>query len=111
MTYPTYRTNCCEIGDGKQRTTLHDNHAMNDQQLLRRLVGFDSVSRNSNLPIADFLCEYLDRPGVRIQRNPSPDGTKTNLVIAFGPDTDEHRNGLVLSGHMDVVPADEEGVS
>ena len=71
---------------------------MNDQQLLSRLVGFDSVSRNSNLPIADFLCEYLDRPGVRVQRNPSPDGTKTNLVIAFGPDTDEHRNGLVLSG-------------
>ncbi|MCH7473976.1 MAG: M20/M25/M40 family metallo-hydrolase, partial [Gemmatimonadetes bacterium] len=82
---------------------------MNDQQLLRQLVGFDSVSRNSNLPIADFLCEYLDRPGVGIQRNPSPDGTKTNVVITFGPDTDEHRNGLVLSGHMDVVPADEEG--
>ncbi len=82
---------------------------MNDQQLLRQLVGFDSVSRNSNLPIADFLCEYLDRPGVGVQRNPSPDGTKTNVVITFGPDTDEHRNGLVLSGHMDVVPADEEG--
>ncbi len=82
---------------------------MNDQQLLTRLVGFDSVSRNSNLPIADFLCEYLDRPAVHIQRNPSPDGTKTNLVIAFGPDTDKRRNGLVLSGHMDVVPADEEG--
>ena len=45
---------------------------------------------------------------MRINRNLSPDGTKTNLVIGFGPETDEHRNGLVLSGHLDVVPADED---
>ena len=81
---------------------------MDDRELLRRLVAFDSVSHRSNLPIADFLCDYLDRPGVRVDRNLSPDGTKTNLVIGFGPETDEHRNGLVLSGHLDVVPADED---
>lgn len=71
-------------------------------------MSFDSVSRNSNLPIADFICDYLDRPGVRIQPNRSPDGTKTNLVIAFGPPGDDERRGLVLSGHMDVVPAEED---
>jgi acetylornithine deacetylase len=70
-------------------------------------VGFDSTSRNSNLPIADFICNYMDRPAVRIERNPSSDGNKTNLVISLGPEADEDRNGLVLSGHMDVVPADE----
>jgi acetylornithine deacetylase len=43
---------------------------------------------------------------VTITRNPSPDGAKTNLVIAAGPEH-EDRAGLVLSGHMDVVPADE----
>jgi acetylornithine deacetylase len=43
---------------------------------------------------------------VRIERNASADGTKTNLVVTTGPDA-EDRNGLVLSGHMDVVPADE----
>lgn len=74
-------------------------------ELLRRLVAFDSTSRNSNLPIADFICSYVDRPGVRIWRNASQDGDKTNLVIVAGPDGD--REGLVLSGHMDVVPADE----
>ena len=82
---------------------------LSDAELLARLVGFDSTSRNSNLPIADFLCDYLDRPGVRIARNPSPEGDKTNVIAWLGPEPEEGRRGLVLSGHMDVVPADEEG--
>jgi acetylornithine deacetylase len=82
---------------------------LSDAELLARLVGFDSTSRNSNLPIADFLCDYLDRPGARIARNLSPDGTKTNVIAWLGPEPEGDRRGLVLSGHMDVVPADEEG--
>ena len=79
---------------------------LDDRALLSRLVGFDTTSRESNLPLADFLADYLDRPGVRVARNPSADGAKTNLVVAVGPETDD-REGLVLSGHMDVVPAEE----
>jgi acetylornithine deacetylase len=82
---------------------------LSDADLLARLVAFDSTSRNSNLPIADFLCDYLDRPGVRIDRNPSPDGAKANVIAWIGPPPGEGRDGLVLSGHMDVVPAEEEG--
>jgi acetylornithine deacetylase len=82
---------------------------LSDAELLARLVGFDSTSRNSNLPIADFLCDYLDRPGVRIARNPSPDGGKTNVIAWLGPEPEGDRRGLVLSGHMDVVPAEEAG--
>jgi acetylornithine deacetylase len=77
-------------------------------ELLGRLVAFDTTSKNSNLSLADFVCDYLDRPGVRITRNPSADGLKTNLVIRVGPETNpDTRNGVVLSGHMDVVPAAE----
>ncbi len=83
------------------------NAILSDVELLRRLVGFDSTSRNSNLPIADFICDYLDRPGVRVTRHPSPDGEKTNLVVLVGPEPDADRAGLMLSGHMDVVPAEE----
>lgn len=43
---------------------------------------------------------------MRIERNPSSDGGKTNLIIGTGPEADD-RDGLVLSGHTDVVPADE----
>ncbi|MGH7512247.1 MAG: acetylornithine deacetylase [Gemmatimonadales bacterium] len=77
---------------------------LDDRALLARLVAFDTTSHASNIPLADFLAEYLDRTGVRIERNRSADGRKTNLVVAVGPDT-EDRSGLLLSGHMDVVPA------
>jgi len=86
---------------------------LSDAELLARLVAFDTTSRNSNLPLADFLCDYLDRPGIRIERNPSADGTKANLIARLGPETGpeprEDRRGLVLSGHMDTVPAEEAG--
>jgi acetylornithine deacetylase len=82
---------------------------LSDAELLGRLVAFDTTSRNSNLPLADCLCDYLDRPGVRIARNPSADGRKTNVVVWIGPEPDGDRRGLVLSGHMDVVPAEEDG--
>ncbi len=79
-----------------------------DAELLRQLVAFDSRSANSNLPIADFICTYLDRPGTVVERWPSPDGQKVNLVVRMGPEVDpDTRAGLVLSGHLDVVPADE----
>jgi acetylornithine deacetylase len=81
---------------------------LSDADVLRRLVAFDSTSANSNLPIADFICDYLDGPGVRILRNGSPDGRKTNVIALLGPEEgDGARRGLVLSGHMDVVPARE----
>ena len=82
---------------------------ISDKELLGRLVAFDSTSRNSNLPIADFVCEYLDRPGVSVRRNPSPDGTKVNVVAVAGPEPAGDGAGLILSGHLDTVPADEEG--
>jgi acetylornithine deacetylase len=81
---------------------------LSDSELLARLVAFDTTSRNSNLPLADFLCDYLDRPGVRIERNPSADGRKANLIAWIGLEPSGDRRGLVLSGHMDVVPAEEE---
>ena len=81
---------------------------LSDADLLARIVAFDTVSSKSNLPLADFLADYLDRPGVTIERHPSPDGTKANLIVRVGPER-EDRAGLALSGHMDVVPAGEPG--
>ncbi len=75
------------------------------EEFLARLIAFDSTSVHSNLPIADFLCDYLDRPGVRIDRNLSADGEKVNLVVRLGPSAADPGRGLTLSAHMDVVPA------
>src|SRR5687768_3006788 len=79
---------------------------LSDAALLERLVAFDTTSRLSNLPLADFVSDYLDRPAVRVERIWSSDGTKANLIVRVGPDG-EDGEGLTLSGHMDVVPADE----
>ncbi len=81
---------------------------LSDEDLLARLVAFDTTSHRSNLPLVDFLCEYLARPGVRISRHLDPTGDKANLVVEAGPPVDPvTRSGLVLSGHTDVVPAEE----
>ena len=85
----------------------HSLNLLPDHELLRRLVAFDSTSRNSNRPIADFICDYLDHPAIGITPHLSPDGDKVNLVVHLGPPVDDERRGLVLSGHMDVVPAEE----
>lgn len=77
-----------------------------DTDLLARLVAFDTTSAKSNLPLVDFVCDYLDGTGARIHRMPSEDGAKANLAVATGP-AREDREGLTLCGHTDVVPAGE----
>lgn len=71
--------------------------------LERQLIAFDTVSRNSNLNMVDFLAEHLKGLGLRVEFFPSADGSKANLFSTLGaPDTP----GLMLAGHMDVVPVD-----
>ncbi|HCV20890.1 MAG: acetylornithine deacetylase [Arenicellales bacterium] len=76
---------------------------MDAPQLIRTLVGFDTISRDSNLPLIEFVENYLDDQGIRSRRVPSPDGAKSNLVASVGP---ERAGGVILSGHTDVVPVD-----
>ena len=71
--------------------------------LLGALVGFNSVSSLSNLPVIEFIEQYLQKLGVPCQRIPSPDGTKSNLLARIGA---EVAGGVVLSGHTDVVPVE-----
>ena len=78
----------------------------NAKSLLRDLVGFDTTSCNSNLPLVDYVVEYLSRYGVTSKIIRDESGRKANLVACIGPATVP---GIVLSGHTDVVPAREEG--
>jgi acetylornithine deacetylase len=82
---------------------------LSDLELFRRLVSIDSTSANSNLPIADFICNYLDRPDVETFRVPAPDQDKVNLVFWLGPRDRDAARGLMLSGHMDTVPVEQSG--
>ena len=82
---------------------------LGDVDLLSRLVAFPSVSSQSNRPIAEFIADYLDQAAISVQLLDSGDLDKANLIAQVGPPVGEHRGGLVLSGHMDVVPAEESG--
>lgn len=79
---------------------------LNDAELLARLVAFASVSAEPNIPIADFVHEYAERAGCRVWRQAYSDGRKINLLLQRGP---QSAGGLLLSGHLDVVPAHEPG--
>ena len=76
---------------------------LNSVDLLSRLVAFPTVSRDSNLPLIDWVEEYLSGLGARCRRTWNKERTKANLFAAIGPDAP---GGVVLSGHSDVVPVD-----
>lgn len=73
------------------------------REWLARLVSFDTTSRNSNLALIDVVDRYLHDCGVQSYRVPNADGTKSNLYAVIGPNA---ADGVVLSGHTDVVPVD-----
>lgn len=76
--------------------------------LLRDLVRFDTTSDRSNLDFISYVESYLGAHGVPSFRVYDDTGLKANLVASFGP---VDRPGYILSGHTDVVPADEAGWS
>ena len=73
------------------------------REMIAKLVSFDTTSRNSNLPLIEFVSDYLERHGVSIAHVPNAEGTKANLYATLGPN---EPGGIVLSGHTDVVPVD-----
>jgi len=76
---------------------------MNSKQMIEQLVGFNTVSRDSNLSLIDFVQNYLDDYDIPSTRVVSDDGEKSNLYATIGP---LEEGGVVLSGHTDVVPVD-----
>jgi acetylornithine deacetylase len=71
--------------------------------ILGKLVAFDTTSRNSNLPLLDWVEDYLAGHGITGERVYDETGQKANLWVTIGP---RDVAGYVLSGHVDVVPVD-----
>lgn len=76
---------------------------VSSRALLETLIGFATVSRDSNLALIEFIRDYLARHGVQSELFHNDERTKANLFATIGP---QHRGGVVLSGHTDVVPVD-----
>jgi acetylornithine deacetylase len=77
-------------------------------EILARLIAEPTVSRTSNLALLDYVESLLRPAGARIERFAHPDGSRANLFATIGPDGP---NGVVLSGHTDVVPVEGQAWS
>jgi acetylornithine deacetylase len=74
---------------------------MNSEEILARLVAFDTTSTTSNLELIDFIRNLLDDHSVKSQLVHNDDHSRANLYATIGPDD---IGGVMLSGHTDVVP-------
>jgi len=76
---------------------------LRSRALLEKLIGFATVSRDSNLALIEFVRDYLHALGVECELIYNAERTKANLLATVGPQV---AGGIVLSGHTDVVPVD-----
>ncbi len=72
-------------------------------EMIRRLVAFDTTSRDSNLPLIEWVRHYLADHDVACELVLDDTGKKANLYATLGP---AGVGGICLSGHTDVVPVD-----
>jgi acetylornithine deacetylase len=79
---------------------------MNALNFAQDLIAFDSVSRQSNIAISDYVAEQLKRLQFEVERLEYVDEhgvRKANLVAKRGPGV----GGVGYFAHTDVVPADD----
>ena len=74
---------------------------LTSEDILGRLIAFDTTSTSSNLLLIDFVRNLLEDQGVASQLVLSEDNERANLYTTIGPDD---IGGVMLSGHTDVVP-------
>ena len=84
------------------------NHPQNSIDWLTHLIGFDTVSRHSNLALIHDVRAYCGDLGLEIDLTFNEAQDKANLFVTVpaGKNADIISGGLVLSGHTDVVPVD-----
>ena len=71
--------------------------------LMEKLISFPTVSRDTNIPLIDWVADYLDSHGIASHRYIDPEQPKHALFAHVGP---WEAGAIVLSGHTDVVPVD-----
>jgi len=71
--------------------------------MIERLIAFNTVSRDSNLGLIEWVRDYLTKLGATTRLTHDATGKKANLFATLG---DSKKPGLILSGHTDVVPVD-----
>lgn len=73
--------------------------------ILADLVAFDTISSNSNLALMRYIEKLLAGYGIAADILLDDSGQKANLFATVGPARPE---GVILSGHTDVVPVADQ---
>ncbi|MHA6325573.1 acetylornithine deacetylase [Roseivivax sp. CAU 1753] len=76
---------------------------LSPRAILEALIAFPTVSRDTNLPLIDWVEAYLGSHGIACHRHWNAARDKAGLFAHVGPGID---GGVILSGHTDVVPTD-----
>jgi len=82
-------------------------------QMMQQLIATPSVScvdasiDQSNLPVIHLLANWLTDLGFKTEEVTVAEG-KANLIATLGSDNSSGAGGLILAGHTDTVPYDEE---
>lgn len=76
---------------------------MTVEQILDKLVSFPVLGGDSNLEIIHWIKNYVESHGVTTTLVPNSEGTKASLHCRIGPAVND---GVILSGHTDVVPVE-----
>lgn len=84
-------------------TQMDKTITMTATQILTKLVSFPVLGGESNLSIMNWIKDYIEVLGVETHLVPNEEGTKASLHCRIGPAVDA---GVILSGHMDVVPVE-----
>lgn len=94
--------------DSGSQTKADTVYAAQSIDWLTRLIGFDTVSRHSNLALIEDVKAYCEQLGLAVDLTFNDAKNKANLFVTVpaGQQADQVNNGLVLSGHTDVVPVD-----
>ncbi|SLJ85532.1 acetylornithine deacetylase [Psychrobacter sp. DAB_AL43B] len=92
----------------KKQAMFNADYPKNSIDWLTRLIAFDTVSRHSNLALIEDVQRYCEQLGLTVDLTFNNAKNKANLfmTVAAGKNADKVNNGLVLSGHTDVVPVD-----
>ncbi len=72
-------------------------------QILNHLISYPTVSRDANINLIDYIAELISCDNVKPVIIKNKEKSKANLFASIGPKNSE---GVMLSGHTDVVPID-----
>ena len=77
---------------------------MKTKQILKKLISFKSISEQENITLLNYVSAYLRKFNVNVEII-NRYQNRANLYCRIGPNS---TGGLMLSGHTDVVPVENQ---